>query len=94
MLRRRILGLLIFSPGKQTLDPIQCFRMVAVIDPRHLALTSPVSGRKMIDLQMAVGITPCLVVNNLVGLFTGSHRVEYNRDLIPNTPWRSEDDFP
>jgi hypothetical protein len=35
---------------QQTLDSVEHFGVVAVIDPGHLALPSPVTGWKMVDL--------------------------------------------
>jgi hypothetical protein len=47
--------------------------MVAVVDPGHLALASPVAGGKTIDLQAPLRITPRLVVDDPAGLFKGRH---------------------
>ncbi|NBZ95685.1 MAG: hypothetical protein EBR40_04545 [Proteobacteria bacterium] len=45
-----ILGLLELPVRQQTLDSVEHFGVVAVIDPGHLALPSPVTGWKMVDL--------------------------------------------
>ena len=50
MISRSILGLIIFSLSKETLDLIKCLRMIPVIDSSHLALPSPVTRGEMIDL--------------------------------------------
>jgi len=47
--------------------------MIPVIDPGYLTLTSPITGGKLIHLQMAQCIAPCLVVDDASGLFTWAH---------------------
>ena len=73
MIGSRILSLGIFALGNQLLDQVERLGMVAIVDPGHLMLPSPVTRGEMIDLQMPFRITSSLVVDDPAGLFVRSH---------------------
>jgi hypothetical protein len=49
--------------------------MIPVVDPGDLTGPSPVTGREVIDLHPAKGITAGFIVDNHAGLFAWGHEM-------------------
>jgi len=73
MIGGSILRLLMASLSNQLLNQVESLGVIAIIDSCNLPLPSPVSGGKMIDLQMSLGITTGFIVNNPSSLLVRSH---------------------